>query len=91
MTLGSIDIGADEFYFHLYHTGDIIKGLPATVKIVGGPGMPVLLALGSGILNQCITTQYGELWLSMPLSNSWSFGAIPNSGVLTLPTTIPVY
>jgi len=34
---GKVDIGADEFYPHLYYTGETKPGSTATVKVIGDP------------------------------------------------------
>jgi hypothetical protein len=48
---GTVDMGADEFYNHLYVTGDTTPGGAIEGKFVGLPGTtPVGLFLGSGIL-----------------------------------------
>jgi len=35
---GTVDMGADEFYMHLYYTGDTTPGGSAALKFVGDPG-----------------------------------------------------
>jgi hypothetical protein len=45
IALSTVDMGADEYYYHLYHTGDVIPGSSIDVKIVGYPGAIVALAL----------------------------------------------
>lgn len=89
--LSSVDIGADEFYFHLYHTGDVIPGAQIDLRVVGGPGMPVLLAMGSGIQDPPLPTQYGDLYLPYPFMGMWTLPPIPGSGVLILPVTVPAF
>ena len=29
--MGTVDMGADEFYYHLYHIGDVVPGGPPAV------------------------------------------------------------
>jgi hypothetical protein len=86
---GIVDIGADEFYYHLYSIGDVLPGAPIDIKVVGAPGFPALLALGTGIQDPPQATPHGDLWLTMPLAKSWRLGAIPNTGILTMPTIVP--
>jgi hypothetical protein len=89
IALGTIDMGADEFWYHLYCTGDPVPGGTITVKTVGGPGMPVLLALGSGIQDPPIPTPYGDLFLQFPLLGNWPLGNIPSDGILPIPAMVP--
>jgi len=87
VTGGTVDMGADEFYFHLYQTGDAIPGGSVDIKVVGYPLAPVWLAWGQGILQQPIATQHGDLWI-WPFFWSAHIGNIPADGVLVLPVTI---
>ena len=41
---GRVDMGADEFFFHLYHVGDAVPGSPLGIRTIGVPGMPFSLA-----------------------------------------------
>jgi predicted outer membrane repeat protein len=90
----NVDIGADEFYRHLYVTGDKTPGGTIQGKFVGVPGTtPVGLFIGSGVLNSPVTTIWGDYWLQPPWVLIGPLGAIPSTGVMiittTLPTTIP--
>jgi hypothetical protein len=89
IALGTVDMGADEFYYHLYHIGDVTPGAPIDIKVVGAPGVPAMLALGTGIQDPPQTTPHGDLWLTMPLAKSWQLGAIPGTGIITMPATVP--
>jgi parallel beta-helix repeat protein len=89
ITLGTVDMGADEFYFHLYRIGDVLPGAPIDIKVVGIPGLSALLALGNSIQDPPQSTPHGYLWLTMPLAKSWQLGAIPNTGILAMPATVP--
>ncbi len=84
-----MDLGADEFYYHLYHSGEVLPGSPIGIKVVGIPGYPALLAMGNGTLYQAKHTPHGDWWLTVPLAKSWPLGAIPNTGILTMTTTVP--
>jgi len=86
---GTVDMGADEFYYHLYSIGDVLPGSPIDIKVVGAPGSPALLALGTGIQDPPQSTPHGDLWLTMPLAKSWQLGAIPYTGILTMSATVP--
>jgi parallel beta-helix repeat protein len=86
---GTVDMGADEFYTHLYCTNDFTPGGDIEGKLVGLPGTsPVGLFLGSGVLDPPLPTIWGNFhlqspWLLLPLV------PIPGNGVLVLPATIP--
>ncbi len=86
---GVVDIGADEFYFHLYETGPALPGTPIDIKVVGYPGTaPVRLGLGAGILDPPLHTAYGYLFLASPI-RQFDLGTIPLTGVLIHSATIP--
>jgi hypothetical protein len=88
---GRADIGADEFYFHLYHAGDVVPGGNIGLRIVGGPGMPVLLSHSLAIQNPPQSTAWGDLYLTLPPRWSSNIGTIPATGVLTFPITVPSF
>ena len=89
IAFGTVDMGADEYYYHLYHMGDVIPGSPIDLKVVGYPTAPVLLALGSGIQDPPLSTQYGDLCLNWPPLWQGNIGTVPGDGVLSLPITVP--
>jgi hypothetical protein len=87
---GAVDMGADEFYTHLYWTGDAAPGGAGAFKFVGIPGTaPVQLWLGSGVMDPPMQTKYGAWYLQFPLLANVALGAIPASGVLALPFALP--
>jgi hypothetical protein len=87
---GIVDMGADEFHTHLYHTGDVIPGSPIEVKMVGDPGMtPVTLALGSGVQDPPQSTPLGDLYLILPPAKTFNLGTIPSTGVLVMSAVVP--
>jgi parallel beta-helix repeat protein len=87
---GTVDMGADEFYTHLYYTGDAAPGGAITGKLVGLPGSsPMGLFLGFGVLDPPLPTIWGSFYLESP----WiliTLPTMPGSGVLQLPTTLPL-
>jgi len=85
---GSVDMGADEFYYHLYHTGSVLPGNTIDVKIIGYPQAPVSLAWGQTILDPPISTQQGDLHI-WPFVWSGFIGNVQSTGVLVRPVTIP--
>lgn len=84
------DMGADEFYTHLYVTGDATPGGSVEGKLVGLPGTtPVGLFFGSGVLSAPINTKWGDFLLQGPLLLI-PLVPVPATGVLALPATLPV-
>jgi hypothetical protein len=86
---GTVDMGADEFYNHLYCTGYFTPGGAIEGKLVGLPGSsPVGLFLGSGVMDPPFPTAWGNYhlqapWLMIPLV------PIPGDGVQVIPARIP--
>jgi hypothetical protein len=86
---GTVDIGADEFYNHLYCMGDFTPNGSIEGKLLGLPGTsPVGLFLASGVLDPPVMTMWGNFhlqapWFMIPLV------PIPGDGVLVLPAMIP--
>ncbi|MEW5994437.1 MAG: right-handed parallel beta-helix repeat-containing protein [Candidatus Zixiibacteriota bacterium] len=87
---GSIDIGADEVYPHLYHAGSAVPGGAVTIKVVGRPGASALLGLGAGVQDPPQTTPYGGLYLEWPIGR-FRLGTIGSDGVLRYPATAPAF
>ena len=50
--------------------GDVIPGNSIDIGIVGGPGFPVLLALGDSVLDPPITIPHGDLYLARAIPRS---------------------
>lgn len=88
IALGDVDIGADEFYYHLYHTGDTTPGGNINIKFVGYPSAQIELALGIQIIDPPFPTQHGDLYI-WPLHWYGFVGTVPSDGILTIPVTIP--
>jgi len=84
----SVDMGADEYYYHLYHTGDQVPGGNIDLKVIGYPQAPVTLAWGQTILDTSFLTQHGELYI-WPFVWSGFIGNVQPDGVLSMPVTIP--
>lgn len=87
---GIADMGADEFYLHLYYTGNATPGGSIDIKFVGLPGtMPVGLLVGSGVVDPPIPTIWGDFFLEQPWFLYALLGSIPLDGVTVLPSTLP--
>jgi hypothetical protein len=82
-------MGADEFYTHLYYTGEATPGGFVEVKITGTPStQPVVLWAGSGVLDPFMPTSYGDWYLQLPIVTLRVFDEIPFNGLVTLPAKI---
>jgi hypothetical protein len=86
---GTVDIGADEVYHHLYHFGSVVPGGVIGMKVVGPPGSDASIAIGWKAKNTPYPTPHGYLWLTLPIRKTWSLGVIPRSGVLSWDGTVP--
>ncbi len=89
IALAAVDVGADEFYYHLYHTGSVIAGGTIDIRVAGGPGFPVKLYLGSGLAATPFTTAYGLFYLAWPPVWQGNIGTVPGNGVLIFTVTVP--
>lgn len=84
------DMGADEYYNHLYVTGDKTPGGLIKTHLVGVPGTaPVALLVGSGILDPPLPTAWGDLFLKAPRVFI-PLDPIPSDGIGMFYTTIPL-
>jgi len=84
-----VDIGADEFYFHLYHLGDVVPGGTVDMRVVGPYTYEVILAISSDTQSPPLSTPYGNFYLTLPMSNQWSIGAISSNGLLEISPALP--
>jgi nitrous oxidase accessory protein NosD len=87
--LGAVDMGADEFYPHLYLAGETVPSSFVSIRVVGPPGGWVRLLRGSGVLDPPLQTKYGFMYLQQPLVNNRLLGKIPVEGVLKVPAMVP--
>ena len=88
---GTVDMGADEFYTHLYWTGDAAPGGKVELKFVGLPGTsPVGLCISTGVLDPPIPSIWGDWYLQFQIIGPIDLGKIPSpDGVLVAPGIIP--
>jgi len=89
IALGTVDMGADEYYYRLYHMGDVVPGSPIDIKVVGYPTAPVTLYLGSGLADPPYSTEHGDFFLNWPPLWQGSIGTVPEEGIKVLSTTVP--
>lgn len=87
---GNVDIGADEFFYHLYHTETCVvtPGDTVCLRVVGLPGQPVTLARGDRVLNPGVSSFKWKgfrfldgIWGYWNSSTAQSIPPIPVSGV----------
>ena len=83
-------MGADEFFTHLYYTGEATPGGKVKAIFVGLPGtVPVWLWLASSALEPPLPTMFGYWYLDPPLIGPIDLGSMPSpSGVSILPATV---
>jgi len=89
IALGTVDMGADEYYYHLYQMGDVVPGSPIHINVVGYPTAPVTLFLGSGLADPPYSTQYGDFYLNWPPLWQGQIGTVAGDGVKAFSTTVP--
>ena len=88
---GNIDMGADEFYTHLYWTGDAEPYGDIDVKFVDIPyTAPVGLWVGTNVFEDPIQGSYGDWYLKPPFFFWGPFLPIPYpDGVEIIPGKLP--
>ena len=89
VALNTVDMGADEYYYHLYPVGSVVPGQGLILRIVGGPGMPVKLYLDNQVEDPPLSTQYGDFHLPWPPLWQGNVGTVPGIGILNLSVTVP--
>jgi len=89
IAFGNVDMGADEFYNHLYCTGDFTPNGEIQGKVIGPPNTwPVGLFIGSGVRDIPLQHKWGLFYLELP----WMvipLVPISGNGTLILPETLP--
>ncbi len=88
---GTVDIGADEFYYHLFKTGDVVPGRNVEIWATGLPTQTVKLGYSSSYQLPPVNTPHGYFYLTRPLMNIISLPDIWPDGysfyTFTVPTT----
>lgn len=85
----NVEIGADEFFCHLYYVGSPVPGDVLGARVAAIPGQEVTLYRGNDVLETPYWTGRGYLYITWPAATSWYLGNIPNTGVLKLNVTVP--
>jgi hypothetical protein len=88
ISYGTVDMGADEFYTHLYYTGDASPDQWVDVKAIGLPMRETMLCIGTDILDPPVTTKFGDWFLQYPILQM-NLGCTPWEGLIKLPARIP--
>jgi hypothetical protein len=85
-------MGADEFFPHLYHTGNPTPGGTIQIKFIGQPSDPVVLAVGTGTLNPPLKVPGlgGVLYLHPVGLSALTAGYVPAGGFFRLPVSFPL-
>ncbi|MHC4943203.1 MAG: choice-of-anchor Q domain-containing protein [Planctomycetota bacterium] len=90
---GTADIGADEFYRHIYYIGDLFPTKDFEFKFIGTPGKTqVGFWLGLYLLETPLTLPVlGTWYIAGPNIGPAILGTMPADGVIVIPATIPKY
>jgi len=87
---GKVDMGADEFFPHLYTGGDAVPGGLVHVKFIGLPETaPVALWFSFGVLESPVSTPWGSWYLTLPAVGPVLLAPLPASGVTELSDYLP--
>jgi len=94
IAFGTVDMGADEIYTHLYFTGDATPGGIIELNFFGLPGTsPVFLFASAGMLQVSLPTSYGTYWNAwwshFPVALVGPLPTIPSDGVTVVPVILP--
>jgi len=87
---GSVDMGADEFYRHLYFTGNATPYGDVELKFVDTPWTQIQgLIIGVDIFDPPIPGAYGDWYIKPPMMLVLQIGLVPQGGIFVLSGTIP--
>jgi hypothetical protein len=84
---GAVDVGADEFYPHLYHVGALSPGQIADLRVIANPFDQVWLLFDTTVIIPPKWTMYGMLYLPAPLFID--LGLVPGNGYRSFSWTVP--
>ncbi len=88
IALDAVDMGADEFHFHLYAIGIVTPGETITIRAVGVPSMSVKLYAGL-LGSDPLWTQHGPFYLQWPPEWTGLLGKTEGDGILDWNVTVP--
>jgi hypothetical protein len=85
-----VDMGADEFYPHLYFTGDATPSGTIQSKIVGLPGQIINgFIIGVNLFDPPLPCDYGLWYMDNPFQIITDLGSIPSTGISKFQGQIP--
>jgi predicted outer membrane repeat protein len=90
---GKVDIGADEFHRHVYHTGNAEPGRRIWLKVIGRPGESVVWAVSMNpvLLDPpMVFPGRGAYHLAWPVVTA-ALGRVPSEGVIRVLVELPGY
>jgi parallel beta-helix repeat protein len=83
------DMGADEFFPHLYFTGIPARGKVIDLKVVGPPGVgPVKMFVSAAFLDVPLPTPWGDWYLVFPVVRL-VLGTLSDQGLIDVHVEIP--
>jgi len=86
---GTVDIGADEFFYHLFCTGDVVPGGTVDIWVTGLPTQIVRLGYSDSYQLPPIPTVHGGFYLIQPLTNLIPLPDIWQDGFMYYTFTVP--
>jgi len=88
---GTVDMGADEFFPHLYHIGDGRAGGGCAPHLIGNPGTPTFWAMSMSVLDPpcSVPGLGGQLYLERSQLGMIPVDLIPATGHLVVTFGIP--
>ncbi|MBI4880063.1 MAG: right-handed parallel beta-helix repeat-containing protein [Planctomycetes bacterium] len=87
--VGIVDVGADQFYRHLYVIGDTVPGGVVQVKVTATPRSWFQLFVGLDTYPYPVPTTYGYWHIAPPVQQSVLLGPVNAQGLFSLPMTLP--
>lgn len=89
IAFGRVDMGIDEYYYHLYQNGAVVPGSTVDLQAIGYPNAPVTLYLGDGLADPPYNTQHGEFYLNWPPLWHGNIGNVSSNGFFEHTATVP--
>ena len=88
---GNADMGADEFFPHLYHVGDVRVGSGHGFHVIGNPGTPTFWGVSMTILDPpcSLPGLGGQLYLEQSRLAVIPVDMLPPTGHLFIPFALP--
>ncbi len=87
--VGIVDVGADQFYWHLYVTGDTVPSGAIQIRVTGPPGSVVSMYSSFSTLPFARLTPFGYWWLAPPSFGPCHLGTTTPQGLYGVPLALP--